>query len=166
MPSLAGASRPLHECYMSSLAGASRPDLRAGRAHQRQGPRRNSDAAQPPAWSSHLAAARNRCASDRDGYFLGRADPRTRPAPPRLAPPACPTPAHRFTTHVLLRLRGETLAIEKPPQLADFLGERCGGVLDKLQREWYEEAVDGAKPELRPEYAAPNTKAKKGKTAK
>ena len=68
--------------------------------------------------------------------------------------------------HVLLRLRGETLPLEKPAELVAFLGERCGGVLDKLKSEWYVAGAEGGKPELRAEYAAPSNKAKKGNVAK
>ena len=60
---------------------------------------------------------------------------------------------------MLVRLRGEPSPLEEPAALVAFLEERCGGLLAKLEQEWYEDG--SSKRELKPQYAGPSSKAKK-----
>jgi len=65
--------------------------------------------------------------------------------------------------HVLARLRSESLDLQTPAQLIEFLERDCGQLLTRLHAEWYEEGET-----LRAEYAPPGKqpKAKPGKPPK
>jgi len=56
--------------------------------------------------------------------------------------------------HVLCRLRGEAPTLHEAGALRAFLADGCGGLLGRLDAEWYEEK-EGGKRELRAEYAPP-----------
>ena len=60
--------------------------------------------------------------------------------------------------HVLARLRRQKLEIASPEQLAAYLNQECGGLLDRLASEWY--APDGT---LREAYAPARPVGKKRK---
>jgi len=67
--------------------------------------------------------------------------------------------------HVLCRLRGEPEQLMTSEQLVTYLG-RCGGLLDKLEEEWYVADDDGGtqrKRQLKPSYAQQKPPSKKNK---
>ena len=54
--------------------------------------------------------------------------------------------------HVLCRLRGEPVPLLSSEQLSAYLGS-CGGLLERLVAEWYEEEeAPGKKRQLKPPY--------------